>query len=74
MSKRWTDKIFSGNMSDIGYAPLLFGTVVIGIVLFINSVLTGKSFQNLLSLLCIHFPPTSHLCIGHHVVDPHFST
>ncbi|KAG9135347.1 hypothetical protein Leryth_007121, partial [Lithospermum erythrorhizon] len=36
--KRWFDQIFFWKGSDLGYAPILFSMVVIGLILFINSV------------------------------------
>lgn len=41
-SNHWFGKFWSGKMADIGYAPILFCTIIILTVLFINSVLAGK--------------------------------
>ncbi|KAK4789962.1 hypothetical protein SAY86_017266 [Trapa natans] len=53
MSEHWTDKICSEKMSDIGYAPLLFGMIVIGIVLFINSVLGAPNLPKLTAVVAL---------------------
>ncbi|XP_031382603.1 probable protein S-acyltransferase 23 isoform X1 [Punica granatum] len=53
LSKRWTDKICSGKMADIGYAPILFSTVVIGIILFINSVLAAPNLPKTTAVVAL---------------------
>lgn len=41
-NSHWADKFCNGKLVDIGYAPILFCTIIILMVLFINSVLAGK--------------------------------
>lgn len=38
----WGDKICGQKTSDIGYAPILFSTIILCIILFINSVVAGR--------------------------------
>lgn len=49
---RWCDKLCSGVMGDIGYAPILFCIIIILIILFINSVVAGKKIMMYENLLC----------------------
>ncbi|KAE8726001.1 putative protein S-acyltransferase 23 [Hibiscus syriacus] len=42
-SKRLVDRIRSGKMGEVGYAPILFCIVIVLIILFINSVLSTSS-------------------------------
>lgn len=39
--KSWLNKFLAGKDGNVGYAPVLFWTVVVNIILFINSVLFG---------------------------------
>ncbi|KAI9120337.1 hypothetical protein K1719_007370 [Acacia pycnantha] len=47
LSNRWRDKICSGRMTDIGYAPILFCIIIFEMFLFTNSVIAGSSFQKI---------------------------
>ncbi|KAJ0078425.1 hypothetical protein Patl1_37244 [Pistacia atlantica] len=50
-SNRWRDKIFSGKMGDIGYAPILLCIIIICIILFINSVLTAPGLPKVTAVV-----------------------
>lgn len=51
LSKKWIDKIINGRMGYIGYAPILFFSIVVLSVLFINAVLTGHNFTKLTAIV-----------------------
>ncbi|GAA0186862.1 protein modifying enzyme [Lithospermum erythrorhizon] len=49
--KRWFDQIFFWKGSDLGYAPILFSMVVIGLILFINSVIFAPNLTRVTAVM-----------------------
>uniref|UniRef100_A0A2N9IXK0 Uncharacterized protein n=1 Tax=Fagus sylvatica TaxID=28930 RepID=A0A2N9IXK0_FAGSY len=50
-SNHWGDKVCSGKMTDIGYAPILLCVIIILIVLFINSVLAAPNLTKVTAVV-----------------------
>ncbi|GMY38890.1 probable protein S-acyltransferase 23 isoform X2 [Fagus crenata] len=50
-SNHWGDKVCSGKMTDIGYAPILLCIIIILIVLFINSVLAAPNLTKVTAVV-----------------------
>ncbi|GAV65114.1 Ank domain-containing protein/zf-DHHC domain-containing protein/Ank_2 domain-containing protein, partial [Cephalotus follicularis] len=50
-SNHWRDKICSGKMGDVGYAPILFSVIIILMVLFINSVLAAPNLTKVTAVV-----------------------
>lgn len=41
----WKDRVFTGKMSFVGYAPILFFIIVITTLMFITTILHGRQFD-----------------------------
>ncbi|KAE8008259.1 hypothetical protein FH972_004789 [Carpinus fangiana] len=50
-SNHWLGKFWSGKMADIGYAPILFCTIIILTVLFINSILAAPNLPKVTAVV-----------------------
>ncbi|PSS29241.1 Protein like [Actinidia chinensis var. chinensis] len=50
-SKWWADKVCIGRLEDVGYAPILFGTICINVILFINSVLLAPDLPKVTAVV-----------------------
>ncbi|KAL6964180.1 protein S-acyltransferase [Sarracenia purpurea var. burkii] len=50
-SKRWEDKVCIGRLENVGYGPVLFTTVCINAILFINSVILAPGLPKVTAVV-----------------------
>ncbi|KAM7264276.1 hypothetical protein ACFE04_001959 [Oxalis oulophora] len=50
-NSNFLNKIFGGKMADLGYAPILFSTIVTLVILFINSVLMAPTLPKVTAIV-----------------------